>query len=193
MSFYQRLSKLGMLFFSPAFVFKHGFNLSPMYRRTSGKITYISPDLHKIKIKLPISYKNRNFVNTIFGGSMFASVDPFPMVQLINIIGNEYVVWDKAAKIRFLRPGTSDLYAEFIYTKDEVDEIKKQVAEKNEIEISKVTQLKEQKTDLVCCEVDKRIYIADKKFFKNKGQNALMVNKKRWVRPFYVLIEIRRP
>ena len=90
------------------------------------------------------------------------------MVQLINIIGNEYVVWDKAAKIRFLRPGTSDLYAEFIYTKDEVDEIKKQVAEKNEIEISKVTQLKEQKTDLVCCEVDKRIYIADKKFFKNK-------------------------
>ena len=168
MSFYQRLGKWGMLFFSPAFVFKHGFNLSPMYRRTSGKITYVSPDLYQMKIKLPISYKNRNFVNTIFGGSMFASVDPFPMVQLINIIGKDYVVWDKAAEIRFLRPGTSDLYAEFLYTKDEVDQIKKQVAENKEIEITKTTQLKDQKTDKVCCEVDKRIYIADKTFFKKK-------------------------
>ena len=158
MSFYQRLSRWGMLFFSPAFVFKHGFNLSPMYRRTSGKITYVSPDLHQLKIKLPISYKNRNFVNTIFGGSMFASVDPFPMVQLINIIGKDYVVWDKAAEIRFLRPGTSDLYAEFLYTRDEVDQIKKQVAQKKEIEITKTTQLKDQKRQDLLRSRQKNLY-----------------------------------
>ena len=40
--------------------------------------------------------------------------------------------------------------------------------ENKEIEITKTTQLKDQKTDKVCCEVDKRIYIADKTFFKKK-------------------------
>ena len=168
MSMYQKLSRLGAHFFSRAFLFKHGFNFSPMYRRSTGRVTYVSKDLYRIEVKLPLSYKNRNYVNTIFGGSMFASVDPFPMVQLINIIGDNYVVWDKAAQIRFLRPGNKDLQAIFEYTPEEVAQIKQQVAEKNEIEIVKTTRLVDPKTDTVHCEVDKTIYIADKAFFKAK-------------------------
>lgn len=104
---------------------------------------------------------------------MFASVDPFPMVQLINLIGPHYVVWDKAAHIRFLRPGDKDLQAIFQYTPQEVADIQKQVAAKKEIEIVKTTQLIDPLSGKIHCEVDKTIYIADKSFFKAKQKKRL--------------------
>ena len=147
---------------------KYGFNLSPMYRRTSAKVTYISEDFSKIQIKLPYSYKNANYVNTIFGGSMFSAVDPFPMTQLMNLIGDDYVIWDKAAEIFFRRPAKEDLYAEFTYSIEELDEIKQKAKENNEFEIVKTTQLTNKDKSIIFCEVRKKVYIANKAFFKAK-------------------------
>ncbi|MEL6124285.1 MAG: DUF4442 domain-containing protein, partial [Bacteroidota bacterium] len=104
MSLYRRLGELGSKYISKNKLFKYGFNLSPMYRRSTGRVTHVSPDLHEVRVRLPISYKNRNYANSIFGGSMFSAVDPFPMVQLLNILDNEYVVWDRSAKISFKKP-----------------------------------------------------------------------------------------
>ncbi len=117
MSFYQKISVIGSKYIGLPKLMKWGFNLSPMYRRSTARITSVSPDLLNVQIKLPISYKNRNYMGTIFGGSMFSAVDPIPMVQLINLLGHQYVVWDKSAQISFKRPGNVDLYAEFTYTK----------------------------------------------------------------------------
>ena len=168
MSFYQKAGEFGEKFFKKSTLFKSGFNLSPMYRRTTARIIFASDDLMDIHIRLPISYRNRNYVNSIFGGSMFAAVDPFPMVQLMNIIGNDYVVWDKAAEIKFRRPARQDLYAEFTYSPEEVEEIRNQVAEKQEIEITKTTKLTDRNKQKVFCEVNKTIYIANKAYFKQK-------------------------
>ena len=165
---YQKLAKSASRFMSKSTVMKYGFNLSPMYRRTSAKVTYISKDFLKIKIKLPYSYKNANYVNTIFGGSMFSAVDPFPMTQLMNLIGDDYVVWDKAAEIFFRRPAKEDLYAEFTYTLEELGEIKQKANDNNEFEIIKSTQLTNKDKSIVFCEVRKKVYIANKTFFKNK-------------------------
>lgn len=139
-----------------------------MYRRSTGRITKASEDLLHIQVKLPISWKNRNYVNSIFGGSMFSAVDPIPMVQLMNLLGKDYVVWDKAAEIRFRRPAREHLYAEFTYTLEELEEIKTQVAQKNEVEIEKITQLVNKDKSKVFCEVNKTIYVADKAYFKQK-------------------------
>lgn len=113
MSFYQKIAEIGSQYIGKPKLFKYGFNLSPMYRRSTGRITTVSDDLKNIKIQLPISYKNRNYVNTIFGGSMFAAVDPIPMVQLMELLGKDYVVWDKSAEIFFKRPVSENLYAQF--------------------------------------------------------------------------------
>ena len=165
---YQKLAKLASRFISKSKVMRYGINLSPMYRRTSAKVTYISKDFLKITIKLPYSYKNTNYVNTIFGGSMFSAVDPFPMVQLINLIGEEYVVWDKAAEIFYRRPAKEDLYAEFTYNLEELGDIKQKVNDNNEFEIIKSTQLTNKDKSIVFCEVRKKVYIANKTFFKDK-------------------------
>ena len=173
---YQKLAKLASKFMSKSTLMKHGFNLSPMYRRTSAKVTYISKDFLKITIELPYSYKNANYVNTIFGGSMFSAVDPFPMTQLMNLIGDDYVVWDKAAEIFFRRPAKEDLYAEFTYTHEEVAEIKQKVNDSNEFEIVKSTQLTNKDKSIVFCEVRKRVYIANKAFFKDKRAKKKLKN-----------------
>lgn len=165
---YKKITDLVSKFIGKSKVLKYGMNLSPMYRRTTAKVIYISEDFKEIKIKLPFSYKNANYVNTIFGGSMFSAVDPFPMTQLMNLIGDEYVVWDKAAEIFFRRPAKEDLFADFIYTDEEIDEIKKKAQEQDEFEIIKSTKLTNKDKSIVFCEVRKRVYIADKAFFKEK-------------------------
>ncbi|WP_420603782.1 PaaI family thioesterase [Flagellimonas sp.] len=159
---------MGEKFFKKNVLLKYGFNLSPMYRRSTGRITFVSEDLLTITMKLPITYKNRNYVNSIFGGSMFSAVDPIPMVQLINLLGPDYVVWDKSAEIFFKRPAKETLYAEFNYTLEELEEIKAQVAQQNEIEIIKTTDLTNKDKSKIFCQIKKTIYIADKVYFKEK-------------------------
>jgi len=149
-------------------VLKYGFNFSPMYSRSTGKVIDVSKDLTKIRIKLPISYKNKNYVNSIFGGSMFSAVDPIPMVQLINLIGDDYVVWDKSAEIYFKKPAKEDLYADFNYTIEELEQIRTKVTQDNEIEILKTTTLTNVDRTVVYCEVRKTIYVANKLFYKSK-------------------------
>ena len=165
---YQNVARLGQRFFSRAFLFKYGFNFSPMYRRSCSRVVDVTKDLKAIRIRLKYSYKNKNYVGSIFGGSIFSAVDPFPMVQLINIIDRDYVIWDKAAQIRFRRPAFEDLYADFTYTDSELEEIRKRVQTENEIEIIKSTPLTNKAGDTVFCTVDKTLYIADKQYFKAK-------------------------
>ena len=123
----------------------------------------------KIEIRLPLTYKNVNYMNSMFGGSMFAAVDPIPMIQLVSILGKEYVVWDKSAEIYFKRPAKENLFATFEFSNEEVEEIKSRVKSEKEISIIKSTILTNKIGDTVYCEVKKTIYIADKMFYKQKN------------------------
>jgi len=101
-----------------------GFNLFPAYRRIGARITYIAADFQEVRIKLPLNWKTRNYVGTIFGGSMYAAIDPIYMIMLIKLLGPEYVVWDKAATIRFKKPGRSTLFARFTLDEKELELIR---------------------------------------------------------------------
>ncbi len=172
MSIYQKITKISSKYIGKHKLIRYGFNLSPMYRRSTARIINVSKDLLKVKIKLPISYKNINYVNSIFGGSMFAAVDPIPMVQLMNILGDSYIIWDKSAEVFFKRPARENLYADFVYTLNELDEIKDKIKHKKEIEIIKTTLLTNKDQSKTYCEVRKTIYIADKSYYKKKRKNV---------------------
>ena len=98
---YRTLTNIAKRFFSDAQIYKYGFNWSPMYRRSTGKVIEVSEDLLYIKVKIPLNWKNRNFVGSIFGGSMLSATDPIYMIQLLKILGDDYVVWDKSATIKY--------------------------------------------------------------------------------------------
>jgi len=103
--------------------------LFPAYRGTGGKITYLADDFREVRVELPLSRRTRNYVGTIFGGSMYGAVDPICMVVLIKTLGPGYVVWDKSASIRFRKPGRSTLHARFAVDDAELDAIRGALAD----------------------------------------------------------------
>lgn len=96
------------------------FRLFPAYRGTGGRVTHIAPDWSEVRVTVPHNLRTRNYVGTIFGGSMYGAVDPIYMLMLIRRLGDDYVVWDKAAEIEFKKPGKDDLYATFGVSDEEV-------------------------------------------------------------------------
>ena len=173
MSIYKKSFELLQRYISPSNLFKYGFNYSPMYRRSTGKIISISKDLTKITVRIRISWKNRNYMNTLFGGSMFSAVDPIPMIQLVQILGKEYVIWDKSAEIFFKRPAKEDLYAKFEFSPEQIQQIKHEVSTQNEIDFEVHTFLTNKDGDVIFCEIRKKIYISTKSYYKEKLANRL--------------------
>jgi acyl-coenzyme A thioesterase PaaI-like protein len=104
-----------------------GFNLLPAFRGTGGRITYISGDFREARVRLPLNWRTRNYVGTIFGGSLYGAVDAMYMILLIKILGPAYTVWDKAATIRFFKPGRSTLYARFLLEEEEIRTVRELV------------------------------------------------------------------
>ena len=148
-------------------IYKYGFNWSPMYRRTTAKLIEVSDDLHYVKIRLKLSWKNKNYAGSIFGGSMLAATDPIYMIQLIQILGDDYVVWDKAVEARYKKPAKSTIYGEFIFSEEEVYAIKQSVLKNNQTDIIKTVDLVDENQNIIAT-FNKTVYIADKLFYKEK-------------------------
>ncbi len=102
-----------------------GFNFFPAFRGTGSRVTYIAGDYREMRVELPLTWRTRNYVGTIFGGSLYGAVDPHYMIMLIKNLGPGYVVWDKAATIRFKRPGRGTLYARFLLGDEELETIRR--------------------------------------------------------------------
>lgn len=137
------------------------FNFFPAYRGTGGRVEYIADDFSEVRIRLPLNWRTRNYVGTIFGGSMYGAVDPMYMVMLIRMLGRDYVVWDKAAKIRFRRPGKTTLFAKFVIGPEELEAIKTELKDRKSLERIYQVDLVD-KDGKVHAEVEKTIYIARK-------------------------------
>lgn len=137
------------------------FNLFPAYRGGGGRITYIAEDYREIRVKVPLSRRTRNYVGTIYGGSMYSAVDPIYMVMLIRLLGREYIVWDRAATIRFRRPGRDTLYAVFNVPEEETDAIRAELETKRSTDRVYEVKLRDG-TGKVHAEIEKTLYIAKK-------------------------------
>ena len=137
------------------------FNLFPVFRRTGGRVTYISADLRELHIKLPLNWKTRNYVGTIYGGSMYGAVDGILMVMFINLLGRKCIVWDKAGKIRYRRPGRTTLTAKFVITDKELDSIHQQLESVDRFDREYRIDLGDSQGE-VCAEIDKLIHFRRK-------------------------------
>jgi acyl-coenzyme A thioesterase PaaI-like protein len=109
-------------------LFRWKINIFPAYRGTGARVKYIAADFREVRIELSLSWRTRNIVGTIFGGSLYGAVDPVFMLMLMRILGREYVVWDKAATIRFRRPGKTTLGATFVIDEAEIEAIRSATA-----------------------------------------------------------------
>ena len=164
---YKVATKFLNRFFKPSTIYRYGFNWSPMYRRSTAKIIEVSDDLHKVIISMKPNWKNRNFVGTIFGGSMLSATDPIYMIQLMQILGEDYVVWDKSVEAYYKKPAKSRIYGEFIFSAEEIAKIKDDIINAKEIDLVKTMSLVDAKQNIIAT-FNKTLYIADKRFYKEK-------------------------
>lgn len=132
------------------------------------KLEKVTKDYRYAKVVMPLTFYNRNYVGTQFGGSLYSMVDPWYMLMLIKNLGRDYIVWDKAAHIQFRKPGTGKVHAEFFLTQEIIDEIKVYVDSHKKMDKVFKVEIKDESGKLIA-EVDKVIYIR-KKTDKDKLQ-----------------------
>ena len=102
---------------------RFGLNLWPPFLFTGIHVTDIGADWRSARVELRLRPWNRNYVGTQFGGSLFAMTDPYWMLLMLHALPPDYIVWDKAGEIEFVRPGRSTVHAEFRLDDAVIDEV----------------------------------------------------------------------
>jgi len=121
----------------------------------------VSADYKEIIVHMKMRWYNRNYVNTHFGGSLYAMTDPFFMVMLIQVLGKQYIVWDKAVHIDFIKPGQGKVTARFIIKEEQIDNILEKTADGQKYLPEFSVDIKDEAGDTVA-RVTKTLYIRKK-------------------------------
>jgi RimJ/RimL family protein N-acetyltransferase len=137
-------------------------NLYPPFLGAGIRVTRLQPDWKAIDVEMKLTFWNRNYVGTHFGGSLYAMTDPFYMLMLIQNLGRDYIVWDKAATIRFRKPGKGRMFAAFRLTDQQLDDLRTEVNAQGKIEPNFVVEVKDE-TGTVIAEVEKVLHIHKKR------------------------------
>jgi acyl-coenzyme A thioesterase PaaI-like protein len=101
---------------------------------------------------------NANYFGTHFGGSLYSMCDPFFVLALAEALGPGYVVWDKAATIRFRRPGRGTVRARFALSAAELEAIRRGVERDGKVEPTFTAEVRDEAGELIA-EVEKLLYV----------------------------------
>lgn len=104
-------------------LFRWILNIYGPYLGAGIRVERISADWREIRVSMKLRWFNRNAVGTHFGGSLYSMVDPHLMLMLMNLLGEDYIVWDKSAEIDFIRPGRGRVVANLAITDDDLQAI----------------------------------------------------------------------
>ncbi len=136
-------------------------NFYPPFLGAGIKVRRISADWREVDVEMKLHWWNKNYVGTHFGGSLYAMADPWYMVMLMNILGREYIVWDKAATIRFKRPGKGTVRAEFRLSEAQIEDVRAKVEAQKKYEPTFVVEVTDAAGEVVA-EVEKVLYVRKK-------------------------------
>jgi acyl-coenzyme A thioesterase PaaI-like protein len=127
---------------------------------TGIKVTRLDKDLRAVDVEMRLTRLNRNYMGVHFGGSLFSMTDPFYMIMLGTNLGREYVVWDKSASIRYKKPGTGRVRAEFRLSEERLAAIRAAL-EVGRYDARFIVEVKDD-GGAVVAEVERVIYCATK-------------------------------
>lgn len=122
---------------------------------------HIAADMKAVDVEMKLRWWNANYVGTHFGGSLFAMTDAFYMLMLMANLGREYIVWDKAASIRYRKPGTGTVRAEFRLSDTQLEDIREKLKTLPKYEPTFRVEVKDLQGNLIA-EVEKLIYVRRK-------------------------------
>lgn len=141
-------------------------NLYPPYLGAGIRVKRLQPDWKAIDVEMKLRFWNSNYVGTHFGGSLYSMTDPFYMLMLIENLGPAYIVWDKAASVRFRRPGKGKVSVSFRLSEEQIEGIRQTLNTQEKVEPTFVVEVKDD-SGAVVAEVEKVLYIRKKDPRKN--------------------------
>ena len=147
--------------------YRRGINLWPCIWCSGGWITFVSGDFRELHVRLKLGIRTRNRVGTVYGGSIYSSIDPYFMLMFMQILGRDYVVWDKGATVKFIRPITDLVKCRFLISDDLVETVKAQIAANGQYVFELPLQY-EDDNGKVYVTFTKTIYTASKEYYKQK-------------------------
>ncbi|WP_284191213.1 DUF4442 domain-containing protein [Vibrio zhanjiangensis] len=162
------MSKAVAKLYTPKIV-KFALNVWPPFWGAGIKILSISEDFRQVRVKLKLRWWNKNANRTQYGGSIFSLTDPIYCLMLLGILGDGYFVWDKQASINFIKPGHSDLYADFIITQEVLDSILQTTASGDKSFPEFVIYVKDSDGNVVS-EVQRKLYVRKKPEYRNQQE-----------------------
>ncbi len=133
----------------------------PPYLGAGIRLKSISEDFLRVELEMKLRWWNRNFVGTHFGGSLASMGDPFYMLMLMQILGREYIVWDKASTIRFKKPGKGTVRCVYELKREQIDDIVAQVAKLGKQDFVFPLNIVNAEGEVVC-ELEKTVYVRKK-------------------------------
>jgi acyl-coenzyme A thioesterase PaaI-like protein len=125
------------------------------------KLEKMTKDYRHARVSMKLTFYNKNYMGTQFGGSLYAMTDPWYMLMLIKNLGRDYIVWDKAATVNFRKPGRGKVTAEFNLTDEHLAEIKKHLETEKKMDYHFKVEIKDDEGKLIA-DVDKVLYIRKK-------------------------------
>jgi hypothetical protein len=125
------------------------------------RIQHIAPDMKAVNVEMKLRFWNANYVGTQFGGSLYTMTDPFYMLMLMANLGPDYVVWDKAATIRYRKPGKGTVRAEFRLSDSQIDDIREKLKTLPKYEPVFSVEVKDE-AGVVIAEVEKLLHVRKK-------------------------------
>ncbi len=139
--------------------FQQTINLYPPYVGAGIHVSATDPDFYWIETQLDMHFWNRNYVGTHFGGSLYSMCDPFYMFILLHHLGaQDYIIWDKSARIDFVKPGTGTVRARFEIDAETLDAIRAKVAKDRKTDWEFETTIRNEDDEIVA-RVYKTLYI----------------------------------
>jgi hypothetical protein len=142
------------------------WNFWPPFWGAGIKVDFIARDYQTVRMRLKRRPWTKNIVGTQYGGSIYSMTDPIYMVMFLVLLGRDYIVWDKAATIRFRKPGRSDLTAEFCITSEDLTNIRQRLRAVESIDWHTDVWVKDSSGEVVA-EVHKIVHIRNKRFAAN--------------------------
>jgi len=136
-------------------------NIYPPYIGAGVKVTHISDDWRELHASMSLRWYNKNAVNTHFGGSLYSMIDPHLMLLLMEILGKEYRVWDKAADIDFIKASKKKVTSVIKITEQDIQNIKQHTHSGEKFLPVFTIEVRDENNDLVA-RVKKTIYIKKK-------------------------------
>ena len=147
---------------------RRAVNFWPPFLGAGIRVRHISADMKAIDVEMKLRWWNANYVGTHFGGSLFAMTDAFYMLMLMANLGPEYIVWDKAASIRYRKPGRSTVRAEFRLSDAQVHDIRENLKTLPTYERTFGVDVKDEHGTVIA-EVEKLLYVRKKDIPKEQN------------------------